>query len=92
MKPARRSRILTVSQFRASFVVRHGKLQGVSFSGLSYRDDVDAASQDDALARALEGQELHQITDWTSTLGQASAIPLANNEVGKWLNELFGLS
>ena len=74
-----------------SFTVRHGKLQQVSVSGLLYNDDLDSTSQDEALARALDGQELHHIKDWTSTFYQASPVTLTDDAVGKWLNKLFGL-
>ena len=74
-----------------SFTVRHGKLQQVNVSGILYNEEVDSISQDEALGQALEGQQLHHIKDWALTISQASPVALANDAVGNWLNELFGL-
>lgn len=78
-------------QFQAQFTVRHGEIQSAAFSGLEYHDFVDEASQDEALSQALVKKRLHDITDWRRTLKLASPIPVDTDEVGEWLNYMFGI-
>lgn len=74
-----------------SLSVRHGQIQEASFSGLSYRDDIDQTSQDQALSKALIGQSIHHIADWCEALRDASPLPVESEVVGGWLNSLLSI-
>lgn len=82
---------LTTTQFQAHFSVRHGEIQSAALSGLEYHDFVDEASQDAALSQALVKTRLHHISDWRETLRSASPVPVDTDEVGEWLNHMFGI-
>ncbi|TPX08857.1 uncharacterized protein E0L32_009675 [Thyridium curvatum] len=77
--------------FRATFTVRHDKIQESTFSGLAYRDSIDGVSQDQALSSALLERRFSHITDWRSLLDEASPVPLTDKAIGTWFNKLFGL-
>ncbi|KAJ4307252.1 hypothetical protein N0V88_000633 [Collariella sp. IMI 366227] len=77
--------------FRAHFTVRHGEIQSANISGLEYHDFVDEVSQDAVLSQALAKQRLHYIKDWRRTLKQASPVPVDVDDVGEFLNHMFGI-
>ncbi|POS75551.1 lipoyltransferase and lipoate-protein ligase [Diaporthe helianthi] len=62
--------------FRATITSRHGQIQEADLSGF---DSV-----------ALQGQHLHNITDWRNILAQSGNS--ATEQVGQWFNHLFGIS
>ncbi|ROW06926.1 hypothetical protein VMCG_04112 [Cytospora schulzeri] len=60
--------------FRAKIIARHGQIQEADLSGF------DGGS--------LEGQNIHEITDWRHVLKPGHSTALEN--VGHWFNNLFG--
>ncbi|KAL2179758.1 uncharacterized protein P884DRAFT_327603 [Thermothelomyces heterothallicus CBS 202.75] len=77
--------------FRARFTVHHGEIRSANVAGLKYADVIDEASQDAILGKALVHQRLHYVEDWRKTLGEASQIPVDVDDVGDFLNHMFGI-
>ncbi|KAL2160789.1 hypothetical protein VTH06DRAFT_986 [Thermothelomyces fergusii] len=77
--------------FRAHFTVRHGEIQSANVAGLAYAEPVDGASQDAIVSEALVHQRLHDVEDWRKTLREASQIPVDVDDVGDFLNHMFGI-
>ncbi|KAL2128502.1 hypothetical protein VTI74DRAFT_9102 [Chaetomium olivicolor] len=77
--------------FQAHLTVRHGEIQSANISGLEYHDFVDEASQDEVLSKALAKQRLHYIRDWRRSLKQGSPVPVDVDDVGEFLNHMFGI-
>ncbi|KAK3901887.1 putative lipoate-protein ligase A [Staphylotrichum tortipilum] len=78
--------------FHAQLTVRHGEIQSARFAGFEYRDfGVDEACEDGILSTTLAGKRLHHIKDWRRTLKQASPAAIDADNVGDWLNHMFGI-
>ncbi|KAL2024342.1 hypothetical protein VTK56DRAFT_8824 [Thermocarpiscus australiensis] len=77
--------------FQAHLTFRHGEIQSAAISGLEYHDFVDEDGQDKALSQALVKQRLHNLSDWRATLKSASPVLADADEVGEWLNHMFGI-
>jgi lipoate-protein ligase A len=60
-------------------------------SGLAFQDPVDDASQNAILSKALVNQRIYHIKDWRTTLKEASPSPIDVDDVGEWLNHIFGM-
>ncbi|KAK4248933.1 hypothetical protein C7999DRAFT_39922 [Corynascus novoguineensis] len=77
--------------FQTHLTIRHGEIQSANVAGLEYPNFIDENSQDAILSKALTHQRLHHIVDWRRTLEDASQIPVEVDQVGKFLNHMFGI-
>ncbi|KAL2197073.1 hypothetical protein P885DRAFT_36355 [Corynascus similis CBS 632.67] len=77
--------------FQTHLTIRHGEIQSANVAGLEYPDFIDETSQDAILSKALTHQRLHHIIDWRRTLEDASQIPVEVDQVGNFLNHMFGI-
>ncbi|KAL2143670.1 hypothetical protein VTI28DRAFT_10177 [Corynascus sepedonium] len=77
--------------FQTHLTIRHGEIQSANVAGLEYPDFIDETSQDAILSNALTHQRLHRIIDWRRTLEDASQIPVEVDQVGNFLNHMFGI-
>jgi hypothetical protein len=67
-------------------------IKDAKFSNLPYLEDIDSASQDEHLSQALNGLNVHEISDWTDTINKASTSTRVDPALGGWLNTVFGRS